>query len=164
MRKRQLRFFGSVILFLVYLFLILPREAGRFDMVTPDTMLFYSVADLSLIANQLGADGRSLYIETRITFDILWPLVYTVFLLSSYAMFQKHRMFFLPLFAMGFDFAENLFVSIYFWRYPSSSVWIARVASVSTMIKWLLILLSFLYLLYLVAVGIKRKIHPRRVD
>ncbi|HBS91054.1 MAG TPA: hypothetical protein DEA51_01140 [Erysipelotrichaceae bacterium] len=164
MSKRQLRWMGSTLLFLIYLVIILPNEAAKFDMVTPDIMLFYSVSDLALIADQLTDTGRRLYIETRISFDILWPMVYTLFLLSSYALFQKHRMFFLPLLAMGFDFTENLLVSWYFWNYPNSKVWIGVLASLSTLMKWTLVSLSFLYLLFLILSFLIKKIHPRRVE
>ena len=42
----------------------------------------YSTSDLYEMAQSYGADGRGLYVKARFTFDLVWPLVYTLFLVT----------------------------------------------------------------------------------
>ena len=47
---------------------------------SPDTSLIYSEADLYDMAENYGEMGRKAYIKLRWTFDLVWPFVYTLFL------------------------------------------------------------------------------------
>ena len=49
---------------------------------SPDTSLIYSSDDLFDIAEAYGQVGRNAYIVLRLTFDVIWPIVYFMFLAS----------------------------------------------------------------------------------
>ncbi len=50
---------------------------------TPDLSFMYSVNDLYEMAESYGEQGRSDYVRARFTFDLVWPIVYTFFLVTS---------------------------------------------------------------------------------
>lgn len=64
----------------------------------------------------------------------------------------------LPVFAILFDLAENIFASIVIVRYPRPSILAATAASIATPIKWISVGGSFLLFFgLLIALLIKRK-------
>jgi hypothetical protein len=86
----------------------------------------------------------------RWTFDIVWPLVYTVFLLSSIAYFSKEikykhgvKLLYLPLFAVLFDLLENINATIIMLLYPTRVDVFGYFLLLSSTIKWAAIYSSF---------------------
>mgnify|MGYP000350516057 CR=1 FL=1 len=111
----------SFIIFVTFMVFVLPSMSNYMDEKTggadsPDTSLIYSGNELYDMAEDYGKEGREAYILVRFTFDIVWPLVYTFFLLSTLAyLYKKNRLkpvyifiLFIPLSAMMFDFLENV--------------------------------------------------------
>lgn len=148
-------FFVSVLIFTVFIIFVLPGVSLTTREITgsnlsPDTSIFYSVETLYKIAEDYGAAGRDYYINSRFTFDVVWPLVYGFFLVSSLSMTFREpivkRSFYvfnlLPIFAVVFDFLENITVSYLMFRYPQTS-YIGYLAPYFTLIKWLLIFSAF---------------------
>ena len=78
---------AALLIFLLFTALVLPRQAAKSEhetgsAVSPDTSIFYSPAGLYQIAKSYGEEGRRAYIRARFTFDLVWPLVYTLFLID----------------------------------------------------------------------------------
>lgn len=143
----------TLALFVIYLFLVLPSEAERSkevigDLPSPDTSFYYSKADLYQMAEDYGQTGRYYYVDSRITFDILWPFVYTFFLINAISWVlnktildeSKFRLLNLvPLAGILFDFLENISNMIVMFKYPIRIDFLASIAGVITSIKWIFV-------------------------
>jgi hypothetical protein len=149
----------SIFVFFIFIFIVLPNEQARsFENtqvnISPDTNFFYTVDELYDIALRYGEQGRQYYIQSRFTFDIVWPLAYTSFLVMPSLYVFKHRskkkqkLVYFSLFALIFDFLENIFVSIVMARYPNLTPGVAHLAPVFTMLKWITLSVAFVVLFY----------------
>ena len=77
-----------LVIFLLFTALVLPKGSSQAALETnasgsPDLSLFYSVDKLYQMADAYGETGRDAYIRARFTFDLIWPLVYTLFLATA---------------------------------------------------------------------------------
>ncbi|KIL53034.1 hypothetical protein [Jeotgalibacillus campisalis] len=145
----------SVAVFALFIAVVLPAESEKSQQATgssrsPDTALLYSAEELYSIADEYGDEGRSAYVRSRFSFDIIWPLVYAFFLTSASTFFMSSvssvrlkTLNLLPAAGMLFDFLENIAASIVMIRYPSLTPGIAQLTPVFTLFKWLCIYASF---------------------
>ena len=147
----------SLILFAAYIVVVLPAEASRSDQVigsapSPDTSFYYSQTELHQMVEAYGPEGRSYYISSRIKFDILWPLVYTFFLINTISWIldktilenSKLRLLNLvPLAGILFDYLENISNMIVMVRYPATTGILASLAGIFTSFKWIFLGASF---------------------
>ncbi len=150
--------------FLFFTILVLPRqtasaELNNADAGTPDLSFSYSSDELYRMAEAYGEQGRQAYLRARWTFDLLWPIVYTVFLCTAISWLfnlslppgSRWRIANLvPLIGMLFDYLENIFTSLVMLRYPQPCPLGAAPAPIVTPLKWIFVGGSFL----LLAVGI----------
>ena len=126
-------------------------EASR----SPDMSFFYTVEELYDIAESYGAEGRSNYIVMRFTFDLVFPLIYGGFLISSLGWLYntdrllnwRDRVVLLPFGAVIFDYLENVSTSIVMWFYPARVDFVGFLATVFTPVKWGLLSVAFLVLI-----------------
>lgn len=152
---------AATVLFALFMALVLPWQAAEAERTAggagaPDTSLWYSPAELYHMAEAYGPEGRQAYLQARWTFDVIWPLVYTAFLIAAISWLARRafgpasrwqRANLAPLLAMGLDFLENLSASIVLARYPAQTPGIAQLAPVFTLLKWIFVGGSFLLLL-----------------
>lgn len=148
-------------IFLVFIVVVLPVQSDASERISgdagsPDMSFFYTPDDLYKMAQSYGDEGRDAYIMARFTFDLAWPIVYTLFLCTSISwIFQKaftpgnwlRRMNLLPLFGALADYLENIATSVVMLRYPARTPLIDVLAPFFTLIKWVLISGSFIFLL-----------------
>ncbi|MFN2363429.1 MAG: hypothetical protein ABR596_03950 [Halarsenatibacteraceae bacterium] len=152
-------FLAALITFIIFLAVILPWESERsgerlgFEK-SPDSSFIYSQAELYEMAEAYGEEGRSYYISSRFSFDIIWPLVYFFFLWSGMALILKNfssrlvrSLLLLPFLGTLFDFLENLGASLVMYRYPAETFLIDQLTPGFTFLKWIFIYLSFIVLL-----------------
>ena len=151
----------SLIIFLLFTSLVLPVQSVQAndisgDVGSPDTSFFYTPQDIYEMAEAYGNQGRVAYIQARFTFDLVWPLVYTFFLVTTISWLIKRvipgdstwRMVnLLPLWGMIADYLKNIATSIVMWRYPQTTPLLDWLAGIITTLKWLLISSSFIVLL-----------------
>ncbi|MEN8240345.1 MAG: hypothetical protein ABFS17_00355 [Chloroflexota bacterium] len=160
----------TLLIFIAFTSLVLPGQAAQADQFgeevgTVDTSMYYTPDQLIEIAEGYGKEGRDAYIRARWTFDVAWPLVYTAFLASATSLLVKKTidqyspwmmLNLVPLFAMLFDFLENIAASGVMAAYPQKLTWLAWLSSVFTPVKWLLVGGSFLLVIgLLIALAIK---------
>ena len=156
--------------FVLFLSLVLPRVSAYTtktigDFPSPDTSFSYSAQDLYMMAKSYGLSGRDAYVFLRWTFDVLWPLVYTTFLviwtmkLTSYIKGRRwiQSLYLLPMIAMILDFIENTGATIVMIRYPKSSGVIAQITPLVTLLKWTTLSVSFILIFLLVFVILYQK-------
>lgn len=166
------------LIFILFTIFVLPkiseysiRAIGVID--SPDTSLIYSGQDLYDTAENYGQEGRNIYIKLRWTFDLIWPLVYTLFLVSWIIKLSEYisrgsknktikYLFLLPIIAMFFDFMENIGATIVMSRYPLQSSIITTITPIMTLLKWLTLSGSFIILIALIFISILIKIRTAK--
>lgn len=151
----------ALIIFIAFTALVLPKQASQARLSTgsdssPDLSFFYTSDSLYKFAQAFGEEGRAAYVKARFTFDIIWPLVYMVFLSTAISwlfrgLFKEGSLWHLsnlvPIGGMILDFLENISTSIVMIRYPNPSGVIAIVAPVFTSLKWIFVGGGFILLL-----------------
>ena len=151
----------ALVVFVLFMALVLPEQSAQADenaggSATPDLSFVYSVSDLYQMADSYGEQGRSEYVKVRFTFDLVWPLVYTFFLVTALSwLFAKSfpvESFWqganlIPLFGLLLDYLENISTSIVMLRFPAQTMIIDALATVFTPAKWIFVSLSFVLLL-----------------
>ena len=152
---------GATLLFVVFTATVLPdqAEAGAFYTVrypAPDTSLWYWPDDLYAAAEAWGPDGRAAYVYARVTFDVIWPMVYGTFLLTTLAWVwargktasgsRWRGVALLPVVAVALDYAENICTATVMARYPARTPVLAELAPLFTAGKWLALSASFMLL------------------
>lgn len=162
---------AALLLFVAFTALVLPGQASEAAATSsnagaPDTSLFYTAGQLYDWAEGYGATGRQAYIRARLTFDVIWPLVYTFFLVTALSWLTRRgfaarsvwqRANLVPLLGMLFDFLENGATVLVMARYPAETPVIATLAGVLTLLKWVFVGGSFVLLITgVVAAGWRR--------
>jgi hypothetical protein len=162
----------ALLIFIAFSALVLPpqsRDSAEIfgDTGSPDLSFYYTKDDLYEMADAYGEEGREAYIKARFTFDVAWPIVYTFFLSTSISwIFIKSstpstgmwRLNLMPVLGALFDYLENISTSIVMFRYPSLTPLVDFLAPWFTLLKWLLILGSFLVLLIGIIAGVRNSI------
>jgi hypothetical protein len=163
----------SLVIFLLFMFFILPSESQKSSALglesSPDTSFLYTGDDLYEIANQYGEAGRQFYIEQRFTFDLVWPLVYGLFLTTALVFLSQfftntwlRKLYTLPLLAMGFDYVENIMTSIVMHRYPKETIIIGDLAGSITAAKWTTLSISFVVLVIILFIYSLKRIKKEK--
>ncbi|OGO17478.1 MAG: hypothetical protein A2Z14_17145 [Chloroflexi bacterium RBG_16_48_8] len=149
--------------FLIFLFFsvfVLPGQSAGADTYSegagsPDLSFFYSAKELYAIADAYSDEGREAYIQARFTFDLVWPILYTLFLtiaiswlfvraISPYSWLRMTNL--VPILGMVFDYLENSSTSLVMGRYPVQTTGIDSLASVFTLLKWVFIAVALMLL------------------
>lgn len=163
---------SALLIFILFSILVLPgqsasAEAFSAETGSPDMSFYYSADDLYQMAESYGQAGRDAYIRARFTFDLVWPVVYTLFLTTAVswiyarALPQNFKFWWvnlLPLLGMVFDYLENISTSLVMSRYPLQTPLVDFLAPIFTMLKWVLITSSFFILVVGVFILILQKI------
>lgn len=167
---------GRNILLLVGLYVamvgaILPLAQARLQAASGgvgplDLRLSYTPAEADAALRAYGDVGRHFYLLVELTLDVLYPVVYALFLsLTLTYCFRlvlpaEHgllRVALLPLATMIVDYLENAGLVTLLVNYPRSLPAIAAVASVLTTVKWTLAIASLTAVVVgLAAVVVKR--------
>ena len=160
----------ALAIFLLFAALVLPDQAAEAEVYagdagSPDLSLFYTAEDLYRMAAAYGEDGREAYVRARFTFDLIWPLVYTLFLVTAISwvfgrafspgsLWQRANL--APVGAMLFDYLENMATSAVMMRYPNPTPVVDMLAGFVTTAKWAFVGGSFALLLAGVVVAVWR--------
>jgi len=162
---------AGLLIFLLFSATVLPGQSAAAEVYagdagSPDQSFFYAPADLYRMAEAYGAAGRQAYVRARFTFDLVFPLVYTLFLVTAISwlfgrafgpgsLWQRANL--VPLLGMLFDFAENVSAATVIGRFPLRTPVLDVLAPVFTAVKWLFVGGSFVLLLVGVAALVLRR-------
>jgi hypothetical protein len=156
--------FAFLALMLLFAIVIVPMIQGRLESSSGgsgpiDLLLSYTPEKAYSMIESYGDDGRSLYRTFAMTGDVIYPVVYSIFLgLLITWLFQRsftsnsklQILNTVPLGAWLFDWLENINIVTMLSLYPSSPTTVAKLASICTTIKWgfgavgiLLVLIGF---------------------
>jgi len=161
---------AAVVIFAFFMVVVLPQMSGQLEAVSgvdvsPDTSFIYTARDLYAMAEAYGPDGRSYYIYSRFTFDLIWPAAYLFFLAAAItylfrALPEKspwRLVNLLPFAGALLDLFENSAASLVMFRYPAETAVIAHLAPLFTFLKWIFIGFSFAALVAGLVIKIVRK-------
>jgi hypothetical protein len=167
-----------LVIFLLFSILVLPSQMAKAenvgeDLGSPDLSLFYTPQDLYKMAEAYGDEGREAYIQARFTFDLIFPIIYTLFLttaiswlfvraISPYSWLRITNI--VPVLGMIFDYLENLSTSIVMVRYPAQTAVIDSLASVFTLLKWVFIAGAFVLFVVGIVLAVSRWVNRRSRD
>ena len=78
----------ALVIFLIFSTAVLPKQSAAVDIYSgntgsPDLSLFYTSRNLYQMAEQYGSAGRGAYVHARFSFDLIFPLIFTFFLVTS---------------------------------------------------------------------------------
>ena len=167
----------AVVLFVAFTILVLPRQSASSTAAvgseeSPDMSFYYTAGDLYHMAETYGEPGRRAYIRARFTFDLIWPLVYTLFLCTAISWIFARAFSpesgwrwvnLAPILGMVLDYAENISTSLVMYRYPILTNLVATLAPLFTAVKWIFVGGSFILLLIGIFVLIWHAIRKRLV-
>lgn len=150
----------------------LPTSTPSMQKISPTFTPFdlqaqgYAVESFTSDLNKLGTEGRSIY-KNFMLCDIFFPAIYALTFASLIFLVFRNRknwlkfLFLIPLLTGLADYVENIFISISFAGYPSSSHLAVSLASFATQTKMffnvLLILTLLLTLVTWIASLFKKK-------
>ena len=110
-----------------------------------DLRFFYTPQEALAAVEAYGESGRAIYRIIELSADVIYPLVYTLAygLLISW-FFQRgfaagspwQRANLLPVFALFFDLLENAAIVILLSVFPSAPFFLAALAALFTLLKW----------------------------
>lgn len=124
------------------------------------------------MAEKYGGEGREAYVRARFTFDLIWPLVYALFL-GTVISWVNGKVFasgspwrlanLVPVLGALLDYLENVSTSVVMVRYPRVTLVVDTLAGVMTMMKWIFVGSSLALLVAGVMVGVWRWVRARAV-
>jgi hypothetical protein len=158
--------------FMLFMILVLPGQAAKAEVVSagegsPDTSFWYTSSDLYRFAEAYGETGRDAYVRARWTFDLIYPLVYTIFLITSLSWLFAYAsppdstwrsLNMVPFLGMIFDYLENTATSVVMARYPQLTPLAAYAAPLLTLAKWVFVLWSFLCLIIGLIMAVQKRL------
>jgi hypothetical protein len=161
----------AVVIFAVFSATVLPAQSASEpadqDVPAPDLSIYYTADELYRMAESYGQAGRQEYVRARFTFDLVWPVVYTLFLTALISWIggrvlpeeSRWRLVnLLPLTGMAFDYLENIATSLVMLRYPAETPVVPFLAGVFTSLKWLFIGAAFIVLVVLLILGLLERL------
>lgn len=168
---------AATVTFVLFMILILPQQARKAEEVSggagsPDTSFWYTDDDLFQFAELYGEDGRAAYVRARWTFDLVYPLVYAFFLMSTLSWLYSYATAgespwrltnLLPLFGMFFDYLENTAATVVMLRYPERALLAANLAPILSMLKWAFVMGSFVLLILGVVLAIRQAVRAKQI-
>jgi hypothetical protein len=144
------------LIFVAFIAYVLPNVSEATKLATgsersPDTSFFYTADDVYEIAKEYGPKGRSYYIKSRLTFDVVWPIAYGLFLTAALSRLLSKvsnrlkwlvMLNLLPILGVALDYLENFATATAMYVYPKT-IFLAGLAPYFTVLKWLCLYASF---------------------
>lgn len=149
------------LLFSFFAFYLFPTYQAELDQIAGtsvtllDARTTYNSASVSLLFERIGTEGRLLYTFISGRIDMIYPIIYALFFFSilyklTLSLSSKWRyLSMLPIIAAFFDYLENFSILSLLHKYPIISDFTVSSSVVSTQIKWLCIILSFVSIIVL---------------
>lgn len=115
-----------------------------------DVRFWYTPEDASKLLESLGERGRRLYAWTRVTLDVVFPVVYgTLFAVLITRLYQPEaarQLLLIPFGALVADLLENSMAAYLAWSYDGQESKLAWAALAFTLAKFLLFGISLVVL------------------
>ena len=115
-----------------------------------DLKLSYSIQDVYDSFNAMGEEGRVINIYSTLILDTVYPILYVSLILGAYVkLFSKNGyILFIPIITGLFDLSENIQSVIMNLNYSTLDESQVSLASLTTSLKWLFVVLMILILVF----------------
>ncbi|RFC53399.1 hypothetical protein [Brumimicrobium aurantiacum] len=114
------------------------------------------------MVSQYSESSRELYFIFTLTADILYPIIYALFLSSIFTLIAKEKEFTfwkkLPFIILIFDFLENFSIAVLLKSYPNQPIFFAHLCEIFKFMKWTLLLPFALIIVWYLTRSILNKI------
>jgi hypothetical protein len=100
-----------------------------------DMEFWYSASTVYSLFDVLGEAGRRAYLQLLWTIDLILPTLFGLFLSSAIRRTPFRRLNWLPFLASGFDYGENIAISLLLVRYPVHMPALVAISSMFTLLK-----------------------------
>ncbi len=151
----------AVLVFGLFLAFVLPRFSERASQysngaASPDTSFTYSGTDLYQMAERYGKSGREDFVDIRWTLDLLFPVVYTAFFITTTSWFLRRLvplssglrlLNLVPIAAFLLDLLENSATTLVMLKFPNKAPIAQALAPIFTPLKWIAVITSLLLVL-----------------
>ena len=129
------------------IFIILPHNIFA-NMI--DLKLSYGIQDVYDSFNAMGEKGRVINIYSTLILDTVYPILYVSLILGAYVkLFSKNGyILFIPILTGLFDLSENIQSVIMNLNYSTLDESQVSLASLTTSLKWLFVVLMILILVF----------------
>jgi hypothetical protein len=158
-RRRVLA--GLMILFTILGMIVFPSVSARLGELSGGTRMIdmetsYTPNQVFKMVATYGDQGRSLYLLTICTADLLFPLNYSLLfallIIATYRRAFPHGrmvrlMYLAPFITAIFDLLENTGLVILLASYPQQWVLVAQIAGLFTTLKWAFMVITFVLVL-----------------
>jgi hypothetical protein len=148
-------------LFLLFTLVIFPALTARLTSLSNgvsliDSEFSYTPEKAYQMISAYTPEGRQLYMVSTLTADLVYPLVYALFLSLAMIYFYRKTIsqdsplqgaFYIPFAAMLADYLENVCLVILLSLFPQWVEGLAQAANIFTGLKWGLLLASILLVL-----------------
>ncbi len=150
--RLSLLLFGLVVVFNV---LIMPLLTGDKEVTPIDLQFAYTPERAYELIDSYGDETRSIYARGEMTFDVVYPIVYTLFMSVTLMLLypDKWKIAWLPYVIFAADIFENTGIIIMLKNYPEQLRSVAWITSGFSTIKWMLVGLVAV----LILIGILKK-------
>ena len=115
-----------------------------------DLKLSYGIQDVYDSFNAMGEEGRVINIYSTLILDTVYPILYVSHILGAYVkLFSKNGyILFIPILTGLFDLSENIQSVIMNLNYSTLDESQVSLASLTTSLKWLFVVLMILILVF----------------
>ena len=145
--------------FVFFMVVVLPAVSYQANQMglnpSIDTNFSFDPQNIYRILEGYGENGRQFYLFQRWTFDFVWPMVYGFPIFFTLKLWLGHfknpfiQLFiFLPLFAMSFDYLENITFSIMILLYPTESIVFAYLGVGISLFKWITLSIALMSVIF----------------
>lgn len=154
MQKYFIRFSKTPIIILSVVLFLLINVAfslmfAEMDASIPDLQFFYTAEKAYQLIESYGQFGREMYIRGTLALDFIYPFVYSIMLsLLLFKATKNQVLSLLPFSILFFDLFENVSLLTIVYNYPVRMNLIATTAGVITMMKWIMVVVTLVVLIY----------------
>ena len=114
-----------------------------------DMQFSYSPEKAYEILSEYSDNERSRYILVELTLDVLYPIAYSLCIsFVLFLLYKSSRIAKVALLLIAIDFAENILIVVLLTYYPIKLPIIVSFASFFTSMKWMVIAISAMLLVY----------------
>ncbi len=155
---------AAILLYILFGAYIMPTGANKFkelsggkDVKILDLQFSYSPDSARTYLAEYTPEARDYAIKFGLGVDSFYPIVYTFLLViiialiykspSPQGIFWQHIHLF-PLGILGIDYLENICIASLHFYYPDIADWQIRLASSLTSLKWSLVVVVFLLIIF----------------
>ncbi len=131
-----------LLLLMVFNALIMPYLAGDSQAIPLDLQFAYTPEQAYELISSYSEDNRHRYMIAEMTTDIVYPIVYTLFLSLTLLLIFPNRgkIALIPYIIFIADMLENTGIVTMLYQYPKELYTVALITSVFSTIKWSIVM------------------------